>query len=212
MPAPDLADLRRRLAALRRKPDGQAYIADLAPFIRECGRDHALAEALWRPGEKGVDMAARDLAARIADPAAMDRAALELWLKDLDAWSITDAYTGYIVKLTPYAEEMAHLWAGRAPTYEKRAAFATVAQMAWTKTGRTADAVFIRFLPVIEAAAADSRLHVKKAVNWALRDIGKRNAALNAQAVRTARRLAASPDKTARWVAAHRAHEYMDMA
>lgn len=209
MPVTDISVVRARLSTLRRKPEGQVYIADLAPLVRDYAGDHALAVALWQTGGANVDWAARDLAARIADPAAMTRADLGLWLRDLDGWSITDAYTGHIVKFTPWAEELAHQWATHGPTYEKRAAFALVAQMAWTKTTKTPDDLFIRFLPVIAAAATDARLHVKKAVNWALRDIGKRNPALNTHAIALARALAASDDKTARWVAAHRAHEYM---
>lgn len=190
------------LARLPRKKDGKVLIGALNRLVPAYANDHGLAVALWDSG----DAAARQLAVRIADPARADDALLEHWVRDLADWDLTDAFTGHYVRRTGLAVAKAHDWAMRTAEFERRAGFATMAQLAWSKTAFDDD-VFIAFLPLIEDAAADERLYVKKAVNWALRDIGKRNDALRAHAQRTALMLQASDDRTARWVGRHRMRE-----
>ncbi|MEM7441804.1 MAG: DNA alkylation repair protein [Pseudomonadota bacterium] len=190
------------LARLPRKADGKASITALNRLVREFGPDHALAVMLWETG----DGAARQLAVRITEPEKVNAALLERWVRGLADWDLTDAFAAHTVRHTALAVEKAREWAGRSAEFERRAGFATMAQLAWVKSD-VDDAVFIDFLPLIEDAATDERYYVKKAVNWALRDIGKRNPALAAHATRTARRLQASDDHTARWVGRHRMRE-----
>ena len=110
----------------------------------------------------------------------------------------------------PQRHRLVSKWAGRSAGFERRAGFATMAHLA-ARGARAQhaidDAVLIGFLPLIEAAATDERTYVKKAVNWALRGIGKSSPALAAHAERTARRLQAADDRTARWVGRHRMGE-----
>ncbi len=208
-PITTLPQLYKAIQSLRRKDDGHIYITDAAPLIAAVGVHHDFALALWHSGGTSGDVAHREIAVRIADPALADEALLESWVAELDEWGLTDSFTGYVVKYTRWAEDKAFEWADRAALYQRRAGFATIAQMAWTRRYPAADDMFIRFLPLILRHAPDSRLHVKKAVNWALRDIGKRNALLCAHAIETAKKLQSSPDKTARWVGTHRCGEFI---
>lgn len=195
----DLEAILKTIKNLPHKDDGRVYVSALAPITKEIGVDHALAVSLWRTGQK----AAREVAVRIADPCEMHMSMLDDWVRDLDDWGLTDALTGHLVKYTPYAVDKAHEWAKRTPEFERRAGFATIAQMAWTQNDFTND-VFLNFLPVIKETATDDRFYVKKSVNWALRDIGKRNAVLQKHAQKLALELQQSNNKTARWVGMHR--------
>jgi len=194
------------LARLPRKADGKVSITALDRLVREYGPDHDLAVMLWETG----DAAARQLAVRITDPGRVDAALLERWVRGLADWDLTDAFAAHTVRHTALAVDKAREWAGRSAEFERRAGFATMAHLA-VRGARAQhaidDAVLIGFLPLIEAAATDERYYVKKAVNWALRGIGKSSPALAAHAERTARRLQASDDRTARWVGRHRMGE-----
>ncbi len=190
------------LKTVRTKPAGDIYIADINPFVRQYAGQHDLALALWESG----DMAARELALRITDPARVTDKMLESWLREIDEWGLCDGFAGYVVRPSRFAIPKAHKWAERKATYEKRAGFALMALMAWSKNDFS-DQTFIDFLPLIEKHAGDARLHVKKSVNWALRDIGKRNAVLNKHARACALRLQKNDDKNVRWVGSHRLHE-----
>ncbi|MBC6441051.1 MAG: DNA alkylation repair protein [Rhodospirillales bacterium] len=200
-----LDDVLRDLNALPRKADGTVYVSAFKPLARRHRNDHALALALW---DTGTDVA-RQLAVRIADPSLADDRLLETWVNDLDEWSLTDAFTAHVVRPSALAIEKSHAWAQAEPTFVRRAGFATVAQLAWLRTSATEDMVFLAFLPRIEAAATDERFYVKKAVNWALRDIAKRNDALCEHATALAMCLMASDDTTARWVGRHRCKEFL---
>lgn len=191
-----------RLRKLRRKRDGDIYHPDLKPFVQEIGICHDTALALW---DTGYD-AARELAVFVADPARVDEKFLERWVVGLNEWGLCDGFTARLVRGTPFAVAKAHEWAAREPEYERRAGFSLMAQMAWQKNDY-ADKVFRDFLPLVERYAEDDRLYVKKAVNWALRDIGKRNEALARHALKTAERLQKSDSKAARWVGSHRIKE-----
>lgn len=194
--------LMRRLRALRRKRDGDIYLPDLKPFVAEIGLCHGTALALW---DTGYD-AARELAVLLADPARVDADFLEGWVRGLDEWGLCDGFVARLVRGTPFAVGKAHEWAAREPEYERRAGFSLMAQMAWQKNDYP-DKVFRDFLPLVLRYAGDDRLYVKKAVNWALRDIGKRNPALARHALRTAGQLREAGDRTMRWVGTHRMGE-----
>lgn len=192
------------LKTVRCKSAGDIYISDLKPFIQKYALEHDLGLQLWDSGGN----AARELAVRIIDPARVTERQLEQWVSDIEEWGICDAFAGNVVRPSKFAVVKVHKWAGRKETYQKRAAFAVMAQMAWQKNDFTDD-VFVEFLALIEKHATDDRLHIKKAVNWALRDIGKRNENLRKYALVSIRRLQSHSDKTARWVGTHRIAEVM---
>jgi 3-methyladenine DNA glycosylase AlkD len=170
-------------------------------IVKELGRRdparHAFALELW---ETGIHEA-RLLASLVDLPEMVDEEQMEAWVLGLDSWDVCDQLCNNLLAYCPLAREKAMEWSGRQEEFVKRAGFALMASLAWH--GKDApDERFLPLLAAIEGEAGDERNLVKKATNWALRNIGKRGPALNAQAVETARRLAASESKTARWVGA----------
>jgi 3-methyladenine DNA glycosylase AlkD len=161
----------------------------------EALRRHALAAALWDTGW----YEARMLTSFIDDPALVTAAQMDRWCRDFDNWGICDTLCFHLFDKTPHAWHKVSQWSGKRDEFVKRAAFALLASLA-LHDKRASDARFLAALPLIERAAGDDRNFVKKGVSWALRLIGRRNAALHGAAVPLARRLAASPDKAARWV------------
>jgi len=171
-------------------------IYDLRPLARELGVDHRLAGQLWASGIHE----ARILAGFIEDPARVTEAQMERWVRDFDSWDVCDQVTEVFVR-TSAARRTIRRWAAREEEFVKRAAFAMIAEIA-AHDKAAPDASFEAFFTLITAGAADDRNYVKKAVSWALRNIGKRNLALNRRAVAVAKELAAQPSRGARWVAA----------
>ena len=178
-------------------PTTHAYgvaMKDIKALGAKLGRDHELALALW---DTGV-YEARMLASFVGDPARLTSAQMDRWCRDFDNWGFCDAMAFNLFDRTPHAWEKVDRWSRRKSEFEKRAAFALL----WSLTvhdKRAADARFVEGLALIERESRDGRNFVKKAVNMALRAIGKRNRALHAAAVAVARRLADSDDPTARW-------------
>lgn len=164
-------------------------------IARRLGRDHELAEALWETGW----YEARTVAALIEDPAQVTSAQMDRWRADFDNWAIVDTVCFKLFDQTPHAFAKIDEWAALNDEMGRRAGFALLACVALH--GRGGEADHLRRLTLIEGAATDSRNFVKKAVNWALRAIGgKKSPVLRAAARELADRLAASPDKTARWI------------
>lgn len=185
-------------------------VYELRKIAKRVGTDHELALALWATGNHE----ARLLACFVADPAAVTAAQMEAWARDFDSWDVCDQATTSLFDLTPHAWKKAAAWARREDEWIRRGGFALMAGLAVHDKG-AANSDFEALLPLIEAAATDPRNFVKKAVNWALRNIGKRNLALNAAAIACARRIQAAAnaraggerggdpgDRAARWVAA----------
>jgi 3-methyladenine DNA glycosylase AlkD len=170
-------------------------IGAIQKLAKSIGRDHALAEALWQTGW----YEARLLASFVDDAERVTPAQMDRWCRDFDNWGICDTVCFALFDRSPHAWRKVPKWAGRRSEFEKRGAFALLACLALHDKNATDDA-FLPFLPLIERAATDNRNFVKKAVNWALRAVGGRSAALNAAAVAVSRRLARSPDATAKWV------------
>lgn len=169
---------------------------ELRKLKREIGTDHRLAQELWKSGIHE----ARILASFVEDPAEVTEAQLDRWVKDFDSWDVVDQVSAMIAA-TPFAKAKIRRWAVRDEEFVKRAAFALIAELAWwDKT--MPDGEFERFYPLIVRASIDDRNFVKKAVNWALRNIGKRNRRLNRSAVRVARTLTKSDSLPARWIGA----------
>ena len=168
----------------------------LRRLAREIGHDHALALALW---DSGVHEA-RMLAGLVDDVEEVTSGQMERWVRDFDSWDVCDQVCSNLFAGTPAAYDKALEWSCRQEEFVKRAGFALMAALS-VHDKRADDSKFIRFLPVIKKNATDDRNFVKKAVNWALRQIGKRNLALNARAISTARELLGLEDKSARWIA-----------
>ncbi|UCH97144.1 MAG: DNA alkylation repair protein [Candidatus Aminicenantes bacterium] len=171
-------------------------VPDMRKLAKEIGKDHELALALW----KTKIPEARITAALIGEPDRVTEEQMEDWVKDFNSWDVCDQVCMNLFDKTPLAWKKILDWSQREEEFVKRAAFALIACLAWhDKTA--GDEKFINLLPVIKREAADERNFVKKAVNWALRHIGKRNINLNQAALKAAKEIQAIDCKTARWIA-----------
>lgn len=164
-------------------------------IARELGRDTQLASALWSTNV----LEARLLAAMIADPLRITEEEVERWVRQFDCWPVCDSACIGLLWKTPFAWRKVREWSGREPEYERRAAFALLAALA-VHDKKAADKHFRAALRLISKASGDERNFVKKAVNWALRQIGKRNAGLRQAAMEVAASLAAAESRSARWI------------
>ena len=171
-------------------------LSTLRPLAREIGRDHGLAQQLW---DSGIHEA-RILASIIGKPAQVTEEEMEAWVEDIDSWDVCDQVCMNLWGKSAHAYQKAHEWSTREEEFVKRAAFALMVAVT-IHDKKAGDERLEEFLPVIGAQAADDRNFVRKAVNWALRQIGKRNLSLNAKAIATARQILDSGVKPARWVA-----------
>jgi 3-methyladenine DNA glycosylase AlkD len=171
-------------------------IPTLRKMAKQVGKDHRVARDLWASDIHE----ARILASMVDDPQLVTEAQMERWVKDFDSWDVCDQVCMNLFDKTKFAHRKAAQWSKRKEEFVKRAGFALMASLAWhDKDAR--DAAFLKFLPLIQRGATDERNFVRKAVNWALRQIGKRNFALNRAAIRTARAIQQMDSKSARWVA-----------
>lgn len=168
----------------------------LQKLAKEIGKDHALAEQLWASGIRE----ARLLACMLDDPKAVTEEQMERWVADFDSWDICDSCCGHLFDKTPFSYRKPHEWSQREEEFVKRAAFALIAYLA-VHDKKASDDRFLEFLPLIEREAGDGRNYVKKAVNWALRQIGKRSLMLNEAAIQAAREIHATGSSSARWIA-----------
>ena len=170
-------------------------MATMQQIGRSLGRDHALAQALWQTGW----YEARMVASFVDDAALVTPQQMDRWVRDMDNWGICDTVCFFLFDRTPHAWRKIEPWSRSRGEFVKRTAFVLLACLA-LHDKQAADARFTRLLPVVEHGATDDRNFVKKGVSWALRAVGRRNAALHAAAVGAAQRLAASPDPSSRWV------------
>ena len=170
---------------------------ELRRLAREIGTSHELALKLWRTKIHE----ARLLAGMIDNPALVTRQQMNDWASEFDSWDVVDGTCGNLFDKTPFAVAKAHEWSGRQEEYVKRAGFALMAELAVHDT-KMADKTFLEFLPQIIRGSSDDRNFVKKAVNWALRQIGKRNPALNTAATSTCKSIGELGSRSAKWIAA----------
>ena len=171
-------------------------VASIQKVAKQMGRDHDLAAALWptRIYE------ARMLTAFVGDPAQLTPEQMDRWTRDFDNWGICDTLCFKLFDQSPHAFDMVDRWADDPAEFVKRTAFALLASLA-LHDKKSGDELFLPRLSLIEAAAADDRNFVKKGVSWALRAIGGRKSpAIRADSRALADQLAASPDRTARWI------------
>lgn len=171
-------------------------IPELRAIAKEIGTDHELALELWRSGIHE----ARILASMIADPDRTTEKLIDSWVKDFDSWDICDQCCMNLFRHTKFAYGKAVEWSAGEKEYLKRAGFVMMACLA-VGDKKAGDEKFLEFLPIIEREAGDSRNYVQKAVNWALRQIGKRNAALNKKAIETAEEIQKMSMRSAKWIA-----------
>lgn len=169
----------------------------LEPVAKRIKKDHALALQLW---DSSIHEA-RLLACMIDDPKQVTEAQMEDWVTDFDSWDVCDQACNKVFDKTPYAYSKAVEWTARESEFVKRAGFVLMATLA-VHDKKAPDQPFIDFLPIIEHEAGDNRNFVKKAVNWALRQIGKRNLSLNALAIQTGEAIRDQDSKAAKWIAA----------
>jgi 3-methyladenine DNA glycosylase AlkD len=166
-------------------------------LAKSIGKDHALALQLWKSGIHE----ARILATIIDDPRLVTEKQMEQWVRDFDSWDVVDQAAGNLFDKTPFAYEKAVEWTRRTREFEKRAGFSMMAYLA-VHDKKAPDEKMTKFLPIIKKAADDERNFVRKAVNWALRQIGKRNKKLNRLAIKTAKEIQKVDSKSAHWIAA----------
>jgi len=170
------------------------------PVLRQLAKthrkNHELALQLWTSGIHE----ARLVAAFIDDPTKVSRSQMDAWARSFDSWDICDQVCGNLFDLTPFAQQKAHQWSHRQGEFVKRAGFVLMAALA-VHAKKLPDDVFLDFLPVIRREATDDRNFVRKAVNWALRQIGKRNPHLRRAAITEARTIAKIDSRAARWIA-----------
>jgi 3-methyladenine DNA glycosylase AlkD len=168
----------------------------LRAVAKRVGRNHRLAEQLWASGI----FEARILVAFIADPALLTRRQANAWAKDFECWADCDGLCIHLFRKTAFAHDLAVAWSRRREELVKRAGFTMMATLA-VHDKAASDEVFRSYLDVVEDEASDERHNVKKGVNWALRQIGKRNQPLNLEAIRTGQRIQKQDSKSARWIA-----------
>ncbi len=171
-------------------------VPQIRAFSKEIGCDHDLALALWRTGLHE----ARILAPMVIDRARVNDALMEAWVADFASWDVCDQCCMNLFRRLPGVWTKVEAWAAREEEFVRRAAFALIATLAVHQKSEP-DTRFIGLLTLIEAYSDDDRNFVKKAVNWALRQIGKRNRALNVAAIAAAKRLLDRDTKAARWIA-----------
>jgi 3-methyladenine DNA glycosylase AlkD len=172
-------------------------IPNLRRIAKEAGKDHALAQKLWASGIHE----AKILASMVDEPKAVTEEQLEAWVKDFDSWDVCDQVCMNLFDRVPLAWQKVGDWSQREEEFAKRAAYTLIACLAWHDK-EAGDEKFVALLPVIVKGATDERNFVKKAVNWALRHIGKRNPNLNKVAIKTAEEIQRIDSRAARWIAA----------
>ncbi len=180
IPAPDRRSVSKQFLRLHKK---------------ELEYRHKIAQELWDSGVHEAMMMASD----IDMPTLVTEAQMEAWANDFNSWDIVDQTCGTLFDKTLFAFGKASQWAQREEEFVRRAGFALMAWLA-IHDKQASDEKLARFFPLIELYSTDERNFVKKAVNWALRQIGKRNANLKKEALKISEKLKNSPDKTAHWI------------
>jgi 3-methyladenine DNA glycosylase AlkD len=168
----------------------------LRKMAKALGKNHSLALELWASGLHE----ARILASMIDDPRLVSEHQMEAWVKDFDSWDLCDQVCGNLFDKTPSAFQKAVEWCHREPEFVRRVGFVMMAELA-VHDKLASDEAFLLFFPLMKQYATDERNFVKKAVNWALRQIGKRNTSLRASALEWAEQIRAMASKTAQRIA-----------
>lgn len=171
-------------------------LPDLRDIASRIGKDQDLALKLWRTGIHD----ARILAALVGDPKETTEEQMEAWASDFDSWDVVDGVCSNLFDKTQFAYSKAVEWSGRDEEFVKRAGFVLMAVLS-VHDKRASDSKFKEFFTLIKRESTDERNFVKKAVNWALRQIGKRNLHLNGEAIRLAQEIGRIDSRSAKWIA-----------
>jgi len=177
-------------------------VPEMRKIAKEVGKDHSLALELW---ETGI-VEARIFAAMIDEADRVTEKQMEDWVKEINSWDVCDQVCMNLFEKTPLAWKKILDWSEREEEFVKRTAFALIACLAWHDK-KAGDEKFTNLFPVIKRGSTDERNFVKKAVNWALRNIGKRNPNLNKAAIELAKEIQQTNSKTARWIASDAVRE-----
>ncbi len=180
------------------------YLFSLAKSI---GTNQKLALELW---ETGI-YEARLIAAYLADPKQMNKTIINRWVRDFDNWAICDGVCMHCFRDAPYGHELVLKWVKQKQEFVRRAGFTMIATLC-VNDKKSDDIVFLKYLPIVYKYATDERNYVKKAVNWALRQIGKRNLKLNTAAIKMAKKIQKLDSPAAKWVAADALRELKSAA
>ncbi|MFZ0964160.1 MAG: DNA alkylation repair protein [Terriglobia bacterium] len=206
-PDPHAVEGMARFGIVAKKVYGGWSTPELKKLAREIGRDHALAQELWA----SEAYEARALATMIDDPERITEGQMNKWARDFDSWAICDGACINLFRYTRFAHQKCVQWSARREEFVKRATFSLMAGLAVADKAASDDA-FLRFLPLIERAAVDERNMVRKGVNWALRQIGKRNARLNRATLAACREIHRLDSRAARWIASDARRELQSPA
>lgn len=196
-----------RYGIVAKKVYGGWPVPELKKLARGIGRDHALAQELWA----AEIHEARALATLVEEPDKVTARQMDRWAREFDNWAVCDGACINVFRYTRWAQQKCREWSDRPEEFVKRAAFALMAGVT-VADKQASDGVFLAFLPLIERAAVDERNLVKKGVNWALRQIGKRNARLNRAALAACEKIHRLDSRPARWIAADARRELLSPA
>lgn len=177
-------------------------VPDIRKLAKELGKNHKLALELWKTGIAE----AKIVAAMIDEPDKLTERQMEEWVKDINSWDVCDQVCMNLFEKSPLAWKKILDWSERQEEFVKRTAYALIACLAWHEK-KAEDERFIESLQVIKRGATDERNFVKKAVNWALRNIGKRSLNLNEAAIKAAKEIQRIDSKTAHWIASNAIRE-----
>ncbi len=171
-------------------------VPDIRAIAKQAGKDHVLAQQLWQTNIHE----ARILASLVGEKDKVTKREMNAWVKQINSWDVCDGLMGNLYCHTPFAYEKANEWSSRKEEYVKRSAFSLIAYLA-VHDKKAPDVMLEQFFPLIICEAVDDRNFVKKAVNWALRQIGKRNTILMKKAIIIAEEIQMIDSPTARWIA-----------
>ena len=171
-------------------------LPELRKLAKLIKTDHALALDLWKTKIHEALL----LASMIADPKQLTKAQADSWVHDFYSWDVCDQVCGNLLDRTPFALDKAREYSTSEKEFVKRAGFVLMAEFA-VHNKKAPDEAFRPFFAIMEREAWDNRNFVKKAINWALRQIGKRNENLRTEAIETAQRILSQNTKSARWIA-----------
>jgi len=172
-------------------------VPDMRKIAKQNGKDHTVAMELWDTGIPEAQI----VAALIAEPDKLTEEQMEHWVKDISSWDVCDQVCMNLFEKTPLAWNKIYDWSEREEEFVKRTAFSVIACIAWHDKNISNEKL-IEIFPLIKREATDERNFVKKAVNWALRHIGKKNIKLNKAAIKLAKEIKQIDSKSARWIAA----------
>lgn len=171
-------------------------VYEIRRIAKKIGKNHKLALELWKTNIHE----ARVLASMVDEPEKVTEKQMEKWVGDFKSWDLCDQVCLNLFDKTPFAYKKVNEWSKREEEFVKRTAFALIAVIAFHDK-EADDKKIMKFFPIIVREATDERNFVRKAVNWALRQIGKRNKSLNKEAIKVAKRIEKIDSKTARWIA-----------